>query len=596
MKIGYPAATKRIRDWIESENLAPGSLLPTANELAERFAINPATVLRACQILVAERLLERRGYKLIVRSEERKEMVFDGSIYVVAYFEDFCPTAGRILAERGIDHRLLTLSWTRHFRLAPVLEEVFSEKPAGLILQTGFVDESTKALLKKTTVPTILCTDADMEGLEHSYAAVDYYRGIESALRHLVELGHRHIAYVSIVNDAKKVAGYRAACLKLNLRTAPSWIWLEEPLRGEAATDKALRDILVAKRRRYPETTAILCDSTVGIQASKIFAVPKELSIICLGNPNELKDYQRLAILALPDSGCFARWACTEMIFQLQTIASGRPPKPPARALFVLELMPGESVQRLPTQKEAAAEILAGPPPEIPAPQDTWQKVYSFLRRRRSSNWLQLDLSKLANHSMTRQNGWLGAEPLEHFLPGLRSIHGVPFRVLDEGTNEGRAVLTFRSPHAHSAERKQLPTSAEVKLENRVKALYFLHGCGFAKPVPFAEFVMHYRNGGSFRLPLIPLGNSSLPPLKRLGLEPNVQDWWPGCRQYDFPHAHRLKVFDPAAPAAYERFLYSLEWINPRPADELSFIEVQVDPDAGPTFALVAMTALLTES
>jgi hypothetical protein len=105
---------------------------------------------------------------------------------------------------------------------------------------------------------------------------------------------------------------------------------------------------------------------------------------------------------------------------------------------------------------------------------------------------------------------------------------------------------------------------------------------------------MHYRKGASFRLPLIPLGQSSRAALERLGLEPNVQDWWPdGYEQEDFPHAHRLSVFDRAVPAAYDRSLYSLEWINPRPNDEITFIEVQVDPNAGPTLALVAVTALL---
>jgi hypothetical protein len=74
---------------------------------------------------------------------------------------------------------------------------------------------------------------------------------------------------------------------------------------------------------------------------------------------------------------------------------------------------------------------------------------------------------------------------------------------------------------------------------------------------------------------------------------PNLQDWWEGYPQVDFSHAHRVTVFDPANPGAYERTLYTLEWINPRPEEALTFIEVKVDPKAGPTLALIAVTALL---
>ena len=52
-------------------------------------------------------------------------------------------------------------------------------------------------------------------------------------------------------------------------------------------------------------------------------------------------------------------------------------------------------------------------------------------------------------------------------------------------------------------------------------------------------------------------------------------------------------VFNQADPTEYERYLYTLEWINPRPKDEVDFIEIRVNPKAGPTLALIAITALL---
>jgi hypothetical protein len=134
-----------------------------------------------------------------------------------------------------------------------------------------------------------------------------------------------------------------------------------------------------------------------------------------------------------------------------------------------------------------------------------------------------------------------------------------------------------------------------LRVNSRVKALYFLHGCGHAKPVPFAEYIMHYKGGSSIPVALIPVGSSRRMAAKRLGaLKPILQDWWPsGYEPEDFPHAHRAIVFNAADPGLYERFIYSLEWINPRPKKEISFIEVRVDPAAGPTLALIAVTALV---
>lgn len=77
------------------------------------------------------------------------------------------------------------------------------------------------------------------------------------------------------------------------------------------------------------------------------------------------------------------------------------------------------------------------------------------------------------------------------------------------------------------------------------------------------------------------------------GLKPNLQDWWPEYEPQAFPHAMYATIFNPADTLAYERTLYTLEWINPRPKEEISRIEVRVNPDAGPALALIAVTALV---
>ena len=287
----------------------------------------------------------------------------------------------------------------------------------------------------------------------------------------------------------------------------------------------------------------------------------------------------------------------------------GRPRKAPRHAFFAPELNIRGSTRPLPRKKAGSrpsAEEPARPReplshssagdsfPQPANPWESWQKVYSFLKKNGTRNWRQFDLSKLANHGMTSENGWLGNDPLLHFSQGLRSIHGVPFQVIEENLNGGRAVVTFRSPHTHSSRGKQLPVMEEIAIGEQVKALYFLHGCAWAVPVAFAEYIIHLKTGKTSSISLAPIGHSLPLARKRLGkIKPNLQDWWSGYKQQDFPHAQHVTVFNPADPQEYQRTLYTLEWINPRPKEEVSHIEVQVNPKAGPTLALMAVTALL---
>jgi len=330
------------------------------------------------------------------------------------------------------------------------------------------------------------------------------------------------------------------------------------------------------------------------MQVTRTFSVPREISVVGMGK-SWLGPAPRppVTMVQLRDLDVLASWACTNLIEQIQTIQAGKPPKPPTETLFVPELLPGKSTRVISAKKLPVKTQVTSAPP-IAHPSQTWRNIYPFLKTNGQDEWRPLDLSKLANHSITRQHGWLGAEPLEHFPPGLRSIHGVPFQILNEKRNRGHAVVTFRSPHSHSTKGKRLPMGVSVKVNLQTKALYFLHGCGYAKSVAFAEYIIHFASGHKSSIPLVPLGltGGNLPkPPKHL--RPNLQDWWDGYEQRDFPHAHHATVYDVANPTSYERTLYSLEWINPRPTDKVCSIEVCVDANAGPVLALVAVTALL---
>ena len=651
----YTEAVDAIRKLIADRKLAPGSGLPSARLLAKQIGCHSKTMDRACQDLISKGLLSRIGYKLLVCAENPARSSIEGEVCVVSCFPEGNSGVPRILTERGVRHRVVEASFLSYSTPAPHLRKVLAGKPAGVILHMREWIETLRPLLEKAKVPVVVCADATPTDLSFSTVGVDLFRSTEIALRHLFDLGHRRIAYFSgnksFPYSRELAACFRKVCLLLGISSAAIW-------QEEFFIDSVLCKTLLEQRRRNPKVTAIFAGNACSTIAAKAFKVPGEISVVSLLN-GALESRTPLTTVALRNSDdCIAMWACTEVISRIQAVESGRPMPPARHALFVPELIVRESTAPRAerrtlkpgehrTSKSKLLKNVEHPTSNIQhpmdasvadsklgvgssildvgssklqvSPWDSWSKRYAYLKKNRTYTWRQLDLSKLANHSMTRKHGWLGGGPLLHFSPGLRSIHGVPFQVIEENRNSGRAVVTFRSPHTHSSEGNELPVRVELPVGGHVKALYFLHGCGWALPVAFAEYIVHFasrktgeslpagaashpvssspvfllNSGKVARIPLIPIGPPSQRAFQRLKLKPNLQDWWPAREQCDFPHAKYVTIFNPADPQEYERYLYTLEWINPRPKDEISHVEVRVDPKAGPTLALIAVTALL---
>ena len=585
----YLKAVRSIQDWIKRKKLPAGARLPAARNLAAQLGFSHATTNRAYQALVFSGTLTRTGYKLVVGDGTASRSPIEGFIYVVSYWDGFIRTVGRILTERGVKYRAIELSHVKHKNPLPSLRKVFAEKPAGVILWMYSWIEGLESGLETDKIPMVICADGVPPEVNLHTVGTDVYQGTEKVLRHLLDLGHRHIAHVSsdrMYASTREIADcYRKVCLQLDLKSSVSAIW-----QADSDVDEVLCDTMLEQRKRHPEVTAIFVGGHAAYLATRIFKVPKELSVVGIyGTP--------VTSAELPEGGDHVMlWACTNIISQVQAIESGRPEKPPCHTLFVPNFVDRGSTRAL-TRKELGVNAPDGkvsPEPSRLSPWESWRRTYPFLKKSGSRNWHQLDLSKLANHSMTREHGWLGGEPLLHFTSGLRSVHGVPFQVLDENRNGSRTVVTFRSLRTHTANRKKLPIKANLPVGSRVKALYFLHGCGWARPVRFAEYIIHFKNGKTSTIPLIPLGPSRQLARKRLGrLKPNIQDWWPALEPQDFPHAMHAIVFNPAEPQEYKRTLYTLEWINPQPEDAVGFIEVRTDPNAEPALALIAVTAVL---
>ena len=166
------------------------------------------------------------------------------------------------------------------------------------------------------------------------------------------------------------------------------------------------------------------------------------------------------------------------------------------------------------------------------------------------------------------------------------------FDLVDEAANDGRAVLVMQSSRALPGARNPMPAKVALPVGRRVRAVYFLHGCGFAdEPVPFAWYDFMNAAKRTFSVPLVPLGVAD----RRDVPAANIQDWWADFPQFDADHVKHLVLAGNGDPYEYERYLYTYEWVNPEPDAPLTSITVRSNPDEPTTLGLLAVTLLLAK-
>lgn len=591
MKTQYSEAIKAIQAWVTEQKLKSGERLPSTQDMVEKIGFNKSTITRAYLALESAGYVYRDGYKLILREGPTDRTSIDGTVYIISYGnERILKHCESFLNTQGVASCGVLFSPINSNNLIPHLYKIFKKKPAGVILWLPEWIKALRPLLESETTPIVLIADGIPMDLNLTWCGTDLYRGVEKALRYLFDRGHRQIAHLVFHKNRtfehEIVDCYRAICLQLGLKQSSKNIWIPRTHDPEIVEQTFLEH-----RKKHPEVTALL-GVIWGITRISSKLKSEDLTVVSLYKTSAHSEINLTPSgPAIDYNVSIAQWACNEIISDIKNNQSGLPKLPFRQANFIPDFQFFDpKTQNQSSPKKQGTPIRSH---QIPA-WESWRKTYVFLEKT-TPEWHLIDLSKLANHNMTQKHSWLGADPLLYFSPGLRSVHEIPFQVIDAKNNDGASVVTFRSPKTHSTQKKPLPINVKLLVNKRIKALYFLHACGWVKwQEPFAEYRIHFKKRTPITIPLIPIGLPRSTSNQRSGrLKPNIQDWWRTDDAQDFPHAMYAKVYNPALPLEYERLLYTLEWINPHPASEIDFIEIQVDPKAGPALALIAVTALL---
>ena len=583
-----------------------GHPFPTEKVLAAEWGVSQAAVNRAALRLIAAGRLRREGYKLLPVAATTVSLV-GARLAVLSHRSVRFPGIAEEAARRGV--RVEEFYYIGRDTLRNALLKVIQHRFDGVITRVTDSDwewDNETAELDRLRIPYVIAEEAPSG---HNLAAEDLRNAAAQLVGHLFSHGHREIVCVCSLRRLSRSGavrlGFEEACLRLGLTSAARNVF-----DITSHTPEAVRTEFQRIRRTCPLTSAVvlfdpeILKSFVAAMRKDGLKVARDLSLVVVGDSVEVRTTEPPVTAVSFDSKCLAHLALDLVCQQMMEVR--RLARVPQRQRLRLEgtLRERSSVttlQSLPTARtdEAShgANRLARVWPHaieqrLREAAETWQWPHRLVESGAAGPFVPLDLSALANRSLRRPHGWLGHLPLLHLGSGLLRIHGVDFSLLDERTNRGRSVVVLRSSRFPLTSRRLLPDRLVLPVGRKVRAVYFLHGCGYAgERVPFAWYEFCRKGLPPVQLPLVargvgPAHSPDTPPA-------NIQDWWPEFPQFNADGVRHVVISENGDPFAYERYLYSLEWVNPEPDAVLEEICVRSNPVVPTTLGLLAVTLLV---
>lgn len=231
------------------------------------------------------------------------------SKYVLIIVSDVAnPFYSQIL--KGICDRALALGLTPvvcNSNSDPQIEESQIEfanlnNYAGIILVTAIESVSLAAALKRTHIPVIF-VNRYIHSMETNTVCIDNYRGGYMAASHLLENGHRNIAYVATFKNTTpqkdRIRGFQAALADMSYIKCKYDIFYGD---NSIERSRSLIQELVNGKMAYTALFVADCNFAMGI----VFAlqdygykIPQDLSILCFDDSPIIGDFGvRLSTIA----------------------------------------------------------------------------------------------------------------------------------------------------------------------------------------------------------------------------------------------------------------------------------------------------------
>ena len=608
-------ADSLIREWMKTNNLRVGTRIPSERALARQLGLPHYSINRAMANLIFEGMIIREGYKLFCGSSKMTDGLISCHL-VINYNSMSLRSFRKVARELGIS--LIVHRWEGRDEAVSMLHELDSSTTPGIIFEPPFGHgnyswERTTARLWNHGIP-IICTGAAGNGFPSVLA--DHPLALKLIFEHFNELGHTELAFVSTLRltptGTEIMDAWKLLCGQFNFPSSLKRIIEFSP----SVVREDIAELINRLSGDWKEVTSLVVYTEGLFNVSHLVeglakrkkSVPKDFSIIFLKDQSNFCTMTPAISAANADSSLIHETAF-RMIQRLArrkdamglTKAGGSVRVHP-------ELILRGSTAPSPNCTRQKRALLAAATPLLPPPgreknpaefernlRSALERPYPLAARTEKSCFEQLDLRPHVNRPLNFRRGWLGDLPLRKFDPGEHVIHGVPFHVNGGNSRSDCGAIIFHSNVNTRGNAKVLPTHLRLSVGSKAKAIYILHGCGYARFLRSFATYSFYR--GKSRIDKVPLVSLGQPPADNKTPDfptANIQDWWPDLPQRNFPHARMAPINEGEGNETISRYvyLYTLEWINPKPERPIDTIEIEVTPEQSTTLGVLAVTIL----
>lgn len=605
----YLEVARRLESWLQAQGLGPGARLPAEREWARLLGVSRAAVSRALLSLVAGGRIRREGRKAWLQQPARA-----GGLPPFTVVSPIA-AAHRVAREQAAVHGVgcEILDCADISQVAGQMVRLLEAGCGGLLVWPPLGSPRVLEQIRAHRIPCVVI-GGQVPGLNS--LCEDLVRRAWLAVEHLRLLGHERLAFCTTASprseaENTEVQGYRAACVGQGLAEAAGRVYEIE--RVSPVQLRRLCDRLLAPDAA---NTAAICQS--GSLATGLIAalperglrVPDDFSILLCGeSATAARVSPPLTTIGGNDSD-LALLAVNLLLQRMRERQYRGTMSPPLQMTAEPRLTVRGSTGACPGRKPLPVPAVPDQPPPphmslgeavllLPEEQRrqlaaaTWQASYR-LAAAPGAAFAELDLRPLVNRSVARRNGWLGGQPLLSLPTGSLRVHGVPFTVTPDPRRAGGMALVLR-PRGARRGRRPLPAEALVPIGRPARAVYVLHGCGFVGGAEaFGAYEWVYADGRSASVPLVPYGMAARQPDDEARRQAaTIQDWWPGFPPLANARARYLLVTKGGDPSLYERYLYTLEWVNPRPAEPLAALRIRMSGPEPVSLGVLAVTLLV---
>jgi len=273
-----PGARTDIRTIALAAKVSVATVSRTINNIA---TVNPEISKRVWEVIEALDYYPNSQARALVSGRSRLLGLIVSEI-TNPFFPELIQGFEDIAVENGYEILVSSTNYDPK-RMSHCIRRMLERKVEGVAIMTFGIEEPLLDQLASRKVPLVL-VDAGPDRPGVSLLEVDYNHGIRQGVRHLVELGHRRIAFISgpkRLHSAKlRLDAFVNALRECGIVPKQSWI-----VEGDHALDggiTAMHQLLATK----PRPTAVMCSNdmtAMGVLHTLYregLRVPDDLSVI----------------------------------------------------------------------------------------------------------------------------------------------------------------------------------------------------------------------------------------------------------------------------------------------------------------------------